>query len=155
MPDAGGRPELSAATALPVDIGHIDRSDPDATARAALIVWFSWNPNVDSGPNNAAARASPLLSAPLRDSITGTAPVRSPGAQWRRWAQQRATASVRVDPGTEAVPPQTPTEAIRVYAVTQNWFSPAGEPIEDVVHKVGVVLRATKSVWEVHHVEQR
>ncbi|MGW5383906.1 hypothetical protein [Nocardia sp. NPDC003963] len=155
MPGQSPRPELTAATALPVDIGQVDRADPDATARAALTVWFSWNPNVDAGPNDAAARAAPLLSAALRESVTATAPVRGPGADWRQWADRYATAAVRVDPAVDAVPPQTPSQAIRVYAVTQSWFAPGGEPIQTVVRKVGVVLARTDTTWEVNHVEQR
>ncbi|WP_216917665.1 hypothetical protein [Nocardia noduli] len=143
-----------AATALPVDLAGLDRGDPDATARAVLQIWFSWNPNVDSGPNDAAARSAPLLSAQYRSAITSTGSL-SPGARWLEWAARHASAAVRVDASTEAVPPQTSRHAVRAYQVTQTWFSPSGELLDTAVFTAGIQLLRNGTAWEVNRVEQR
>ncbi|MFI6368301.1 hypothetical protein ACIBG0_36860 [Nocardia sp. NPDC050630] len=144
-----------AATTLPAEIGEVNRGDPDATARTVLGVWFAWNTNTDSGPNNAAARSAPLLSRDLVAAITGTAPVAGPGAQWNQWAHQHATVAVEVEAAAETVPPQTATEAIRAFVVTQSVYTPLGELIDSVTRAVRVVLHLSGSSWEVSNVDSR
>ncbi|WP_068275241.1 hypothetical protein [Aldersonia kunmingensis] len=149
----GPAPPVRAATPLP--LAGVDRTDPDATARAALVVWFSWNTNTDTGPNDAAARALPLLSEQLAAAVTGSASVTGPGAQWARWAAAHATIDVRVDASTELVPPQTATEAIRVFTVTQTVYDPQGRVLDTRTPTVGVVLHRHDVAWEVTTIDER
>ncbi|MDE1672646.1 hypothetical protein [Nocardia gipuzkoensis] len=145
----------AAVTALPPELGVVDRGDPDATAQAALRVWFAWNTNTDAGPSDAAARAAPLLARTLVEAISASRAVAGPGAQWSRWANAHASAAVRVDPSPESVPPQTGSEAFRVLVVTQSMFTPRGELLDTVVHTVTVVLRTGRIGWEVSDVAER
>ncbi|MGN2638489.1 hypothetical protein ACTD5D_21700 [Nocardia takedensis] len=142
------------ATVLPVDLAGLHRGDPDATARAALRIWFDSNTNTDAGPNDAAARSAPLLTARLRAALTSTGSL-SPGARWLQRAARHASAAVRVDPSIEAVPPQTRLQAIRVYRVTQTWFTPTGELLDTTVFTVGIVLERNGNAWEVSDVQPR
>ncbi|MCX4097695.1 hypothetical protein [Nocardia sp. alder85J] len=154
-PDPPHRP-VTAATVLPPPLGVVDRADPDATARAALTVWYGQNTCTDRGPLDAAARAIPLLSAGLAAAVTGTSPVTGPGARWDTWARARAVAAVRIDASTETVPPPTDSEAIRVYVVTREMYGPQGDLVDTVTDTVGVLLRRDPARgWEVARVDPR
>lgn len=147
----GGRRAVAAAV-LPVALARVQRSDPDATARAAVEVWFSWNPNTDRGPNDAAARSGPLLSASLQARVTGTGVAAGPGARWLEWTTRRAVAAVRVDASQEAVPPQTLVYALRAYLLTQTWYAPDGTVVDRVGFAVTVALVRAGTRWEVDDV---
>ncbi|MBF6171134.1 hypothetical protein [Nocardia blacklockiae] len=153
-PAADGRLGI-AATSLPAEAGPIDRRDADATARAVLRIWFGWNTNRDRGPLDAACRAAPLLSATLTATVTSSAPVTDPGAAWARWSGSHAVAAVDVAASTEPVPPQTDTEAIRVYRVSQYFYDPTGALIDTVYRTVGVLMRRASPEWEVNRVDER
>ena len=145
---------VSAAPALPGEFATVNRGDPDAVARTVIAVWFAWNTNTDAGPSDAAARAAPLLSKHLTSQVTGTVPVIGPGARWMGWTRQHATAAVRVDASPELVAPQTDTEAMRAFVVTQTLFTPQGQLLDTVVHQVTVQLWATSGGWEVTRVDE-
>ncbi|WP_068273880.1 hypothetical protein [Aldersonia kunmingensis] len=154
---AGSTPTMPArersSTAPP--LAGVDRTDPDATARAALTVWFSWNTNTDSGPNDAAARAVPLLDGSLAAAVTGSSSVTDAGGQWNRWAAAHATVDARVDASPELVPPQTASEAFRVYLVTQTVYDPQGRVLDTRTPTVGLVLHRGPTGWEVSSIDER
>ncbi|MFE2999306.1 hypothetical protein ACFXG4_30395 [Nocardia sp. NPDC059246] len=145
---------VAAAAALPGEFTTVNRGDPDAVARTVMAVWFAWNTNTDAGPSDAAARAAPLLSKHLTSQVTGTVPVIGPGARWMEWARQHATAAVQVDASPELVAPQTDTDAMRAFVVTQTLYTPEGQSLDTVVHQVAVQLTNTSSGWEVTHVDE-
>ncbi|KAA0922058.1 hypothetical protein CH276_02555 [Rhodococcus sp. 06-470-2] len=144
------------AASLPPEAAGVDFTSPDAVARAALTVWFGWNTNTDTGPNDAAQRSTPLLTDRFADSITATSAVSGPGGQWLEWAAERAVVAVEVDPSTASVPEETPTEAYRVFEITQTARTPDGEVVG--TRKVGanVQLRnASGDRWEVEKISER
>ena len=144
-----------AAQTLPPEAAGVDRTSPDATARAALTVWFGWNTNTDRGPNDAAARATPLLSPRLVDAVTSTTSVTGPGAQWNQWATAHATLTAAVAASPELVPEETATEAYRVFVVTQTARTPDGTEVGTRSTTANVLLRHTADGWEVDKISER
>jgi hypothetical protein len=145
----------STARTLPPEAAGVDRTCPDATARAALTVWFGWNTNTDRGPNDAAARATPLLSPRLVDAVTSTTSVTGPGAQWNQWAAKHATLTAEVAASPELVPEETATEAYRVFVVTQTARTPDGTEAGTRSTTANVLLRHTADGWEVDKISER
>lgn len=144
------------AASLPPEAAGVDFTSPDAVARAALTVWFGWNTNTDTGPNDAAQRSTPLLTDRFADSITATSAVSGPGGQWLEWAAERAVVAVEVDPSTASVPEETPTEAYRVFEITQTARTPEGEVVGTRQVGANVQLRnASGDRWEVEKISER
>lgn len=154
-PGTSTPPPSKAATKLPPEAAGVDRTDPDATARAALAVWFTWNTNTDSGPNAGSVRAVPLLSSAFAARVTGSGSVSGPGGRWNQWAAQHASVRAVVAASTELVPPQSDTEAFRVFVVTQTVFTPTGQVIDTLTRTVAVKLNRTSPDWEVSSVDER
>ncbi|MDJ0396170.1 hypothetical protein QMK17_22895 [Rhodococcus sp. G-MC3] len=140
----------SAAKTLPASAAEVDRSDPSAVATTALSIWFTWNTADDSGPNDAAARTAPLLTADYAREITATTAQSSPGAQWQSWAQTGAVLVPEITADDEPVPPQTDSAAYRSYRVVQRLDgTAAGQSI------VAVVLRRGAGGWEVSRIQNK
>lgn len=147
---------LPPAASLPPEAAGVDFTSPDAVARAALMVWFGWNTNTDTGPNDAAQRSTPLLTDRFADSITATSAASGPGGQWLEWAAERAVVTARVDPSTASVPEQTTTEAYRVFEITQTARTPTGDVVGTRQVGANVQLRnATGERWEVEKISER
>jgi hypothetical protein len=144
------RTPAPAATALPETAPAVDREDPDSVAAAALSIWFSWNTTGDSGPNDAAARTAPLLTADYAREITSTTAQSSPGAQWLSWAADGVVLTPALTVDDEPTPPQTEELAYRAYRVTQ---SVDGAPVRESI--VAVVLRHTADGWTVSRIQDK
>lgn len=140
----------AAATALPDTAPAVDREDPDSVAAAAVTIWFTWNTGVDAGPNDAAARTAPLLTANYAREITSTTAQSSPGAQWLSWAARGEVLTPVLVVDDEPTPPQTDELAYRAYRVTQNLD---GEPVNESI--VAVVLRRGSTGWEVSRIQPK
>lgn len=100
LPPAPAEPTApTAETTLPPAVATVDRTDPQHVAQAAVRIWFTWNTDVDTGPNNAAARTAPLLTPAFAHSVLATGS-NNPGGQWLTWAQHKAivTPTIRVLP---------------------------------------------------------
>lgn len=139
-----------AANALPETAPAIDREDPDSVAAAALSIWFTWDTGVDAGPNDAAARTAPLLTADYAREITSTTALSSPGAQWLSWSARGAVLVPSLVADDEPTPPQTVDLAYRAYRVTQSVDgAPVGESI------VAVVLRHGANGWAVSRIQDK
>ncbi|OZD13127.1 hypothetical protein CH253_18310 [Rhodococcus sp. 06-156-3C] len=153
-PDPGAadptRTPPAAATALPDTAPSVDREDPDSVAAAAVTIWFTWNTGVDAGPNDAAARTAPLLTADYAREITSTTAQSSPGAQWLSWAARGAVLTPTLVVDDELTPPQTDRLAYRAYRVTQN---ADGQSVGESI--VAVVLRRGTSGWEVGRIQRK
>lgn len=144
------------AASLPPEAAGVDFTSADAVARAALAVWFGWNTNTDTGPGDAARRSTPLLTDRFAESLTATSAVSGPGGQWLEWAAERAAVTAQVDPSTASVPEQTPTEAYRVFEITQTARTPSGEVVGTRQVGANVQLRnATGDRWEVEKISER
>ncbi|MBY4131545.1 hypothetical protein HQO83_24430 [Rhodococcus fascians] len=152
-PPSGSDPTRTpppAATELPGIAAGVDRQDPDSVATAALTVWFTWNTAVDAGPNDAAARTAPLLTADYAREITSTTAQSSPGAQWLNWAADGAVLTPDLVADDEPVPPQTDSTAYRAYHLTQTID---GAPVSERV--VAVILRRGPNGWEVSRIQDK
>ncbi|OZC61994.1 hypothetical protein CH306_17645 [Rhodococcus sp. 15-725-2-2b] len=144
------RTPAPAATTLPDIAAGVDRQDPDSMATAALTVWFTWNTAVDAGPNDAAARTAPLLTADYAREITSTTAQSSPGAQWLDWAARGAVLTPDLVADDEPVPPQNDSTAYRSYRVTQRID---GAPVSERV--VAMILRRGSDGWEVSRIQDK
>ena len=150
--------EPTAATpssALPDAAAELDRSNPDAVSQAAVQIWFSWDTATDRGPNDATARAAPLLTQKFADSLFATGS-NSPGGQWLTWAKQDAvvTPTIRLMPDQGA--PQTPDRKYYVYEVTQTARTPDGEQVgAPVTTSAWVICVRNGPIWEVSQLAQR
>ncbi|QCB51803.1 hypothetical protein E5720_17575 [Rhodococcus sp. PAMC28707] len=151
-PDAGDptRTPPRAASALPNSAAAVDRGDPGAVATAALTIWFTWDTAVDTGPNDAAARTAPLLTADYAREITSTTAQASPGAQWQAWAAAGAVLIPEITSDDEPVPAQTDSVAYRSYRVAHLLD---GSPVEESI--VAVILRPGTSGWEVSRIQDK
>ncbi|WP_072803101.1 hypothetical protein [Rhodococcoides yunnanense] len=139
-----------AATALPKVAAPVDRADPDLVAIAALTIWFTWNTGADAGPNDAAARAAPLLTVNYAREITSTTAKSSPGAQWLRWAAAGSVLVPTITRDDEPTPPQTDEVANRAYRVSQTIDD---VPVNQSV--VAVILRRGTDGWEVSRIQNK
>ncbi len=144
------------ATSLPDSAGQVNRSDPEQLAQAAIKIWFTWDTGVDDGPNDAAARTAPLLTAKFADSLFSTGS-NSPGGQWLTWAEQDAvvTPTWRLMPDQGA--PQTADRKYFVYEVTQTARTPDGNQIGTPVTTSAWVIcvRSGDGLWEVSQLAER
>ena len=150
--------EPTAATpssALPDAAAELDRSNPDAVSKTAVQIWFSWDTATDRGPNDATARAAPLLTKKFADSLFATGS-NSPGGQWLTWAEQDAvvTPTIRLMPDQGA--PQTLDRKYYVYEVTQIARTPDGEQVgAPVTTSAWVICVRNGPIWEVSQLAQR
>jgi len=151
----GGRTPAAAGTALPPELAEVARNDPAAVAAAAMTLWFTWDTNRDSGPDDAAGRAAPLLTPSYAQSITAGAPQAGPGADWMAWRAQQARLVPAVRPGTEPVLPATPSTAYVQLEIDQAVTLPDGTVNRHVLTAVDVTLTRGAIGWEVADVEQR
>ena len=148
------RTPAQAATSLPPALAGVVRTDPLAVATAAMLIWFSWDPGTDSGPDDAAARAAPLLTPAYAQALTTGAPVSGPGADWARWRAQRARLVPSVQPGVEPVPPATQASALEQLEVSQAVTAPDGTVTAHESAVVDVTLTHRGDGWEVADVQQ-
>lgn len=148
-------PRTSTRVSLPPQAAGLDRTSADAVARAALEVWFAWNPNTDTDRNDAARRALPLLTDNYAAAVTATDTVRSPGAQWQDWKAHSVTVTAEVAPSTVSVPPETSSEAYRVFDVTQTARTPDGQTVTADTVSVNVLLTSDAGTWEVDKISER
>lgn len=144
------RTPAPAATALPETAPAVDRSDPDSVAVTALTIWFTWNTAADTGPNDAAARTAPLLTADYAREVTSTTAQSSPGAQWLSWAARNAVLTPVLVIDDEPTPPQTDEVAYRAYRITQTID---GAPVNEAI--VAVVLRHGTDGWAVSRIQDK
>ncbi|WP_159848477.1 hypothetical protein [Nocardia sp. CY41] len=149
------RPPVITATALPPQQSGVDRADPVAVAIAAMQVWFTWDTATDDGPNDAAARAAPLLTSSLAQAMTSNTPVGSPGADWMGWSAQHARLVATACRGAEPVPPPSATTAYTQLVVEQAVTLPDDVVTTTVQTIVDVKLTRGASGWEVASVQQR
>lgn len=143
------------ATALDKAL-QVDRSDPEQLAQAAVKIWFSWDTGSDDGPNDAAARTAPLLTAEFADSLFSTGS-NNPGGQWLTWAEQDAvvTPTWRLLPDQGA--PQAADRKFFVYEVQQIARTPEGNQIgKPAITSAWVIcVRTAADFWEVSQLAQR
>jgi hypothetical protein len=150
-------PERNAPTTAPGQgiAAGVNRTNPDAVTAAVLTTFFTADTTADHGPNDAAARATALLTPDYAAAILGTPPVRGPGAQWSAWAAR----GVRLVPVLEALPDDRPsdstTAAYRIYLITQTPTTTDGQALAPVVTVAYVQLLTTDSGWAVANVDQR
>lgn len=123
--DAGGTDSAPPRFAEPFT--DIDPADPIAVMQAGLETLFTYRPSEDATQLAAARRAEPLLGpAGIDAGFASLAPVT--GAQWRQWAQARATvkATVAIPGGNDN--PDTPTAVSRIATVTHQVTDSDGRP---------------------------
>jgi outer membrane murein-binding lipoprotein Lpp len=155
---APARTEPTAPTpqsTLSRDAENLDRSDPELVALTAVKIWFTWDTAADTGPNDAAARAAPLLTGAFADSLFATGS-NSPGRQWLTWSEQDAvvTPTIRLMPDQGA--PQSAGRKYYVYEVIQTARTPEGNQIgTPVTTSAWVICVRNGPSWEVSQLAQR
>lgn len=149
------RPIAPLAATLPPSENGVDRSNPDSVTQAALRIWYSWDPGHDHGPNEAATRSGPLLTAQLAHQLTATSPIRSPGAQWEQWAAVHAVVTPRLVCGTEPTQPDTTDRAYRSYTVELTATTPDDRVAGTDVAYVDITLERNAHGWRVDSVKPR
>lgn len=143
------------AVTLPPAEADVDHSNPDAVTQAALRIWYSWDPTHDHGPNDAAARSAPLLTAQFLQQLTATSPIRSPGAQWERWAAVHAVVTPQLVRSAEPTQPDTTNRAHRSYTVELTATTPDGGAAGTDVAYVDITLEHNTHGWQVDSVKPR
>lgn len=133
----------------------VDRTNPAAVATAVLTAFFTADTTVDAGPNDAAARASALLSPSYAATILASPPVIGAGAQWDGWSARGVRLSAEVTPLPDDRPADTATTAFRIDLVTQTPTTAAGQALLPVVVVAYVALQSTPAGWAVATIDQR
>ncbi|WP_051722145.1 MULTISPECIES: hypothetical protein [Actinomycetes] len=156
LPPAVAEPTApTAETTLPPAEATVDRTDPHQVAQAAVRIWFTWNTDVDTGPNNAAARTAPLLTPAFAHSVLATGS-NNPGSQWLTWAQHKAivTPTIRVLPDQGA--PQSADRKYFVFEVTQTAHTPTGNQVgAPVTTSAWVICVRSDDRWQVSQLTER
>ncbi|OLT47664.1 hypothetical protein BJF87_21760 [Gordonia sp. CNJ-863] len=105
----------------------VDPADPIAVMQAGLEALFTYRPGEDATQLAAARRAEPLLGpAGIDAGFASLAPIT--GAQWRQWAQARASVKATVSIPASNDNPDTPTAVSRIVTITHQVTDPAGRP---------------------------
>lgn len=145
---------LSAPETLPPSLG-VDEQDPDSVARAVVTIWWSWDTTADLGPDDAQLRAVPLLDDRLATQLRNFPRISGPGADWLDLTARGAVATVSdVRIASEPTPPDTATEAARLYEVTQTISTANGSlPTRNFV--AAVTLTKSPEGWRATRVVQR
>lgn len=140
--------------ALP-DAGDVNRADPTAVARAAVVTMWSTDMAADPSQLQAELRAAWLLAPSYLHSIQAHPPVGAPGAWWNTCAQHHAYTTVSVAVDHDDQPSDTATAAGRQLSITVTphgdggWTGPA---VTDTVF-VALTRPAAGQPWAVDGVE--
>ncbi|TSD93264.1 hypothetical protein FOS14_23490 [Skermania sp. ID1734] len=152
-------PAPAAAAVLPPQYAGLDRSDPDAVARAVLTLWFTWDPAIDTDSTVAQLRAAPLLTAALTNKLRIPVDGQGQGGdlQWHDWAAAGMRLVPTISPGVEPVPLSTDTAAYRQFVVDQAITGPDGRVSGTQHQVVDVVLTRPDagSGWALAQVDQQ
>jgi len=144
---------------LPAAQASIDRTDPVAVARGALMIWYSWDTGSDSGPNAGVARAAPLLAAQYAQELTSSGSQTVTDPNWLTWAAQNAIVSADVsDPQpTDGAPTNNPGRKYYIFKVTQTGRTSSGTVVGAPVTRVVAVICSAAGLngWEVTQVAER
>lgn len=148
------RPPATTPVQVPDTLAGVDDSDPVAVADAVVTTWFTWNTAVDTGPNDAAARAGSALTDRFREQLLATTPTGSPGGQWLEWAARDA----QVWPTVSNVPNQgaidTASAVHRMYQVEQTAIAADGSVAGVDTVQVAVLVVDDDGRWKVDAVQQ-
>ncbi|MBO8188892.1 hypothetical protein [Streptomyces spirodelae] len=149
-PPKGGVPE-------PEDV---DQKDPDAVGKGALTAMWTYDTDVDRGPQDAGVRTADAgwltetYARRLRDHRSGSAP----GAQWETWSQHRAYTTVELAKTEDASKPgDTDTVAWRQWTLTTTPHGRDGwkQQPTTVVAFVHLVRAAAGKPWRVADITVR
>jgi hypothetical protein len=101
-----------------VDPATVNQRDADAVGQAALTDMYRQDTTIDTSPTDALRRSVPWLSTHYRTALAAAQP-HGAGSTWTSWtahhAYTRVTVTLEHDYGQ---PADTPTLALRIYAVT-------------------------------------
>ena len=134
-------PSSWAQPPLPGGLGEkVNQEDPESVANGFLSEFFTWRPEEDASPADAAERASVLMDEPLVDSHRNSwsAMAGIPGDLWQAW-QGAETRSVTIKPAHEQRPGDTDREVYRQYHVTVHQ--------KDDVVEYDVFMKLEKLGW--------
>ncbi|MFD4524111.1 hypothetical protein ACFWP7_09355 [Streptomyces sp. NPDC058470] len=132
----------------------VDQRDADAVGRGALKVMWTFDADIDSGPQDAMVRAADAgwLTKAYVARLRAYRPRSVPGAQWREWAGHGAYTVVTVRNAEDAAKPgDTTTEAWRQWTVTAAPFGRDGWTgnATTVVAYVHLTRTAADDAWRI------
>jgi len=140
--------------------GDVDQKNADEVGKGALTAMWTYDTAVDSSPQDASVRAADAgwltgsYSRQLREHSSRPAP----GAQWQKWSQHRAYATVELARTEDAgKPDDTGTVAWRQWTLTTTLHGRDGwtqTPITALAY-VHLVRTATDKPWRVSEVTVR
>lgn len=138
---------------LPVDAKAVDRSNPEAVAKAVVHAWFTYNTALDKGPGAGPARASALLTAKLRAQVAIVLP--GQGAEWSTWASRNALTAPLVGPAQTEGQKPTALAASYKFSVQIVPVTADGKPVGETARRiVAVALANSPTGWEVDDVTE-
>ncbi|NUU19910.1 MAG: hypothetical protein HOV68_00080 [Streptomycetaceae bacterium] len=124
VPPAQPIPRGTATPTLPLPrMDKVQQSDATQVSGAALTVLFTYDTTTDTTSQDAALRAEPWMTAEYAAAQRDAVVVAAPGAQWSMWAAHQAYTVPALEPGREAAPEDSATEAFRQWIVR---YTPAG-----------------------------
>ncbi|MEV7345462.1 hypothetical protein [Streptomyces sp. NPDC093544] len=123
---AGAKGTPKGGVTRPADV---DQRNADAVGRGALEVMWTFDADIDSGPQDAGVRAADAgwLTKAYATQLRAHRSRSVAGAQWREWAGHRAYTVVTVRKAEDAaMPGDTGTEAWGQWTVTATPFGRDG-----------------------------
>lgn len=142
------------ATALPVSLAQVSRTDPNAVAAAALKIMYTTDTTVDYSWNDALRRSRPLLSTRYAALVSTAAPTGPVGAQWNTWTRHRARTSALVTRAGEETPPATSTQHYGVFTVNVTVSGTGGYHATES-HVVYCTLTRAGRIWSLDEIDLR
>jgi hypothetical protein len=125
--------------------------DPTELIVHAVQTMFGWHPATDTSSADAFARAAPYLEGELA-AQTRVGPDEG-GAQWKKWADAKATTSVEAALASDEHPPDTADTVHRVVLVTVTIVAPGDKPLETIEFTAWTTARKTVQGWLVNEIE--
>jgi hypothetical protein len=134
---------------------EVDRGDPTATARAAVVTMWSTDMASDASQYQANLRAAWLLAPAYLASIQAHPPVGAPGAWWNECAEHHAYTTVAATADHEDQPADTATSADRQFSITITPHGAGGwtGPSESETVFISLTRPAAGQPWAVAGVE--
>ncbi|MCF2526721.1 hypothetical protein [Yinghuangia soli] len=119
-------PPTSAPPPPPPQAAQVDMKDPSAVSRAAVLTMWTVDTTKDANAEAGTLRAAPFLSPALVQAAREGAAIR-PSQAWLEMAGHQGRTVATAVPNDEAgKPPDTPTTALRTWAVTVSPVADSG-----------------------------